>query len=594
MTRTCTRTVSPGLSCGSFLRSAASTASIGLHGPFSVPICEVLRPFCPAPRSRRPVLVLDLAQERSSSARQARPPPAGRAAARASRAAPPCAASAARAPWSPESSTSGTAWPRHDGGPRVVRPVEQPSLERVALRRALVAEGARAGAAPSPRSRPAPPSRPRSARSRPRLSSSVASASADALVDPLVAAAQQHQPLEAARSAARSPGRSAGRAGESSTTRVPLAAASRAGSTRARGRTAPAFITMPGPPPNGASSTVRWRSSVKSRRSWTRRSDEARLARARCTMPSESGRLDHAREDRDHVNPQRAYSGRTATMRPALRGRPTSRSASAKGSSVSPCSGPARRAPAPRPRSPGCPPPCPSARARLVHHPRAPRAGGGSRSPRAATASSSSAMRSSRPRSAPRRRSSRRPRASARSGPCGASAPSTRTSRGSPPGPGTNARRSVGKRSGRSEKARDGHLPVAALRLHHAADEHEVARRRPSVEDLQRRRSRPGARRAPRAASAARRPCAPRGRSPGRGRRGRPRARSTLRPSLVRARARARVPGSRTRPAGEEGDEVASPLRPAAPRLALEQAAHRVARPWRPCRSSTSRARRRS
>src|SRR5512139_3764052 len=48
------------------------------------------------------------------------------------------------------------------------------------------------------------------------------------------------------------------------------------------------FITIPGPPPNGASATERWRSSVRSRRSWTRRSTRPR-SRARWTIPPASG-----------------------------------------------------------------------------------------------------------------------------------------------------------------------------------------------------------------------------------------------------------------------------------------------------------------
>src|SRR5438105_1188432 len=49
-----------------------------------------------------------------------------------------------------------------------------------------------------------------------------------------------------------------------------------------------AFITIPGPPPNGASSTLRWRSSVNSRRSWTAIAASP-ASTARPTMPSATG-----------------------------------------------------------------------------------------------------------------------------------------------------------------------------------------------------------------------------------------------------------------------------------------------------------------
>src|SRR5437899_11381435 len=49
-----------------------------------------------------------------------------------------------------------------------------------------------------------------------------------------------------------------------------------------------AFITIPGPPPNGVSSTLRWRPSVNSRRSWTSMVASP-ASTARRTIPSARG-----------------------------------------------------------------------------------------------------------------------------------------------------------------------------------------------------------------------------------------------------------------------------------------------------------------
>ena len=59
-----------------------------------------------------------------------------------------------------------------------------------------------------------------------------------------------------------------------------------------------AFITMPGPPPYGVSSTVRWRSCVKSR-GLTVSTVIVPASRARPTTPAVSDGLDQLGQDRD-------------------------------------------------------------------------------------------------------------------------------------------------------------------------------------------------------------------------------------------------------------------------------------------------------
>ena len=74
---------------------------------------------------------------------------------------------------------------------------------------------------------------------------------------------------------------------------------------RPRANSGSGFITIPGPPPNGTSSTTRCRSVVKSRRSCTWTSSSPRPI-ARPTIAFRERRLDHLREDRDDVDLHRA------------------------------------------------------------------------------------------------------------------------------------------------------------------------------------------------------------------------------------------------------------------------------------------------
>ena len=114
-----------------------------------------------------------------------------------------------------------------------------------------------------------------------------------AVVDALVPPAEQAEPSPAARSSASAwskrrpagPSRNSGRGGSTASTQAKI------GSGR---------ITMPAPPPNGVSSTVRWTSVAWSRGSWQRRSSSP-AARA---LPSRlSGRTRRqGREDGEDVD----------------------------------------------------------------------------------------------------------------------------------------------------------------------------------------------------------------------------------------------------------------------------------------------------
>ncbi len=118
------------------------------------------------------------------------------------------------------------------------------------------------------------------------------------LVDALVAAAQHHD-VTGLRQPPASACVNRRPAGDISST-ASGAPARLANRTRPRANSGSGFSTIPGPPPNGTSSTVRWRSVVKSRRSWTTMSSNP-LVRAASDDALDEPRFDHAREDRDDV-----------------------------------------------------------------------------------------------------------------------------------------------------------------------------------------------------------------------------------------------------------------------------------------------------
>ena len=150
----------------------------------------------------------------------------------------------------------------------------------------------------------------------------------DALVDPFVPPAQRPRG-DPARSTA-SPPRASG-ARRRATSGSPLrrsdppsaARWSRIRSTAANSGSG--FSTIPGPPPNGMSSTTRCRSVVKSRRSCTRTSSSP-CAMARATIAFRERRLHHPRKDRDdvdlHVGGLRPRTPLHARSRPLRRPRP--------------------------------------------------------------------------------------------------------------------------------------------------------------------------------------------------------------------------------------------------------------------------------
>ena len=153
-------------------------------------------------------------------------------------------------------------------------------------------------APPTPRHRPRPAraARPRRAspapaarrpRARSRRSTARRSPDAAAHARRRLRSGRTTTRRAAARSTARHPGaRSARRPGSSAQSRAGVPRSRRIWSTAAKNGSG--FITIPGPPPNGMSSTTRCRSVVKSRRSCTPTSSTPRPM-ARPTTPSASG-----------------------------------------------------------------------------------------------------------------------------------------------------------------------------------------------------------------------------------------------------------------------------------------------------------------
>ena len=358
---------------------------------------------------------------------------------------------------------------------------------------------------------------------------------------------------------------------------------------------------MPGPPPKGASSTravpvVGEVAQVVDARCST--SPASHGARARC--PSASGRLEHAREDRDDVNRAASHRLRHAptTSRPPARSTCAHERVGQRAAASRP---PARARPAPA-RSP------PVSRmsvdrahgaARSVLDAQARAAGGGSTSPRAAPRAPPRRC-AARGRVAPRpRRSSRRPRASARSGPCGASSASTvDLARARRPGRARRRARSAGSGRAGRRGARPATSPLRPWGFTTRPIGHQLGEGAASVQDLQSHVAAP--RRAPppsrsvRSASAVRPVAADHaaavGSAPPRARGGRRRPRSR---SSTRTR-----PGSSHQPAARACSSSclhgsAASSRPRL-RLASSAGCAPCRRAARPCRSSTSPARRRS
>ena len=174
---------------------------------------------------------------------------------------------AAIAAWSPESSTSGTSRPRQDGGPGVDGVLEQAVLVGLLDQRLGVAHEARQQ-----------PDHRLGDRQRGHLAAVehvVAERDLDdlgpgggvvehALVDALVAPAREHQPLAAPARSRASAWVNGRPAGVGTTSVAPSMPSSSNASPHGSG-----LITMPAPPPYGVSSTVRCRSWVQVRRSWT-------------------------------------------------------------------------------------------------------------------------------------------------------------------------------------------------------------------------------------------------------------------------------------------------------------------------------------
>ena len=220
--------------------------------------------------------------------------------------------------WSPESSTSGTARPR--------------------TRRAACSAGSPGGRRRRNRPRPSPrrPGRPGSRRTVASITAQgrhlpageheVAEAQllgghglGHALVDPLVAAAEEHEPVEAGEARGRAPGRTAGRAARGARRRPARPGPS--GHTASHGAEERLGLhDHPGPAPEGR--VVHGAVAVLREVAQVVDADlhEPRLRGRGATIPSARGASTHPREDRDHVNPQRlrpAPAGSTTRRPPA-------------------------------------------------------------------------------------------------------------------------------------------------------------------------------------------------------------------------------------------------------------------------------------
>ena len=239
------------------------------------------------------------------------------------------------------------------GRPRVLRVLEPPVGERLLGRRRLVAHDARH----QPRHRLDHDERRGLAAGEDEVADrqlAVAEMVGDPLVDALVATADQREPV--ARRELRAP--APGRTGARSPTATAAAAAGCTASTAANSGSG--VITMPAPPPNGASSTLRWRSVVNARGSCRFARRARPRARARPSSDTPQRRVEVLGEDREDVDAHgagqaaRGRTGRRAGRRRPRRTRTTRRTPSA----------PARRRRARADRARGSPRPrrrCPSA-----------------------------------------------------------------------------------------------------------------------------------------------------------------------------------------------------------------------------------------
>ena len=159
-------------------------------------------------------------------------------------------------PWSPRRRTSGTARPRNSAGRVYCGYSSEPVGERLLGRRRLVAHDPGDAAGPPPRPRPGPPPRRRPGRSRRPTARRRRGGRRRAGRRPRSARTGARSPPPRGQLARPAPGRTAA-------ARPRAGTAGRGGSTASTAaKSGSGIITMPAPPPNGASSTVRWRSVV--------------------------------------------------------------------------------------------------------------------------------------------------------------------------------------------------------------------------------------------------------------------------------------------------------------------------------------------
>ena len=288
-TFTWTRTVSPGLIAGRWCQLRALDGLYGSHHDYSL----------------RSLLQQIARSSRRSSSSELRARPAGPAGGPACAPAPRAAATARSPRGAPTAAPAAPPCPANSAGRVYCGKSSSPARERVARHRLPRRRPRPAPAAPPRRRSPAPAARRPTARSRRSTISSVARCCAHALVHPFVAAAQHHDVIER-RSAARASACVNRRRRATSGSPRPGAPRSRESHSTAR-NSGSGFSTIPGPPPNGMSSTTRCRSVVWSRRSCTRTSSTPALDRARPTIPSASGASHHLREDGDDVDLHRGF-----------------------------------------------------------------------------------------------------------------------------------------------------------------------------------------------------------------------------------------------------------------------------------------------
>ena len=307
--------MSPGAKSGMSSRSwARSTRSVAVHGAALLGGVgrETGGRGCPrCYRSRRSLVRELVEQPPRSSCGQGPGRRAGRAGARASGAAPAARRHRAIRAWSPERSTSGTAQPRNSAGRVYCGYSSSPSANDSSARRLLVAH--HAGHEPGDRL---------DDHERGRLAArehvvadrelAVAEVVGDTLVDALVAPAQQREARRPRRA------RSAIALVEARARAADRSSSGRGGSTASTAaNSGSGVITMPAPPPNGASSTVRCAvGGVLTRdRGRARRQTRARAPGRAATRSQRT--LEVLGEDREHVDAHRGSQLRLTSRSPS-------------------------------------------------------------------------------------------------------------------------------------------------------------------------------------------------------------------------------------------------------------------------------------